>query len=261
LAASYGLFYAYAYNVKNFNEENREEIKMSKLIGIIGGMGPMASQLFYKMVTDMTEASCDQDHLNMIIYSDASMQDRTSAILNGDYAKIHNQLLADAKILEKSGCEAIGVTCNTAHFFVDMIKDEINIPIIHMVQETVEKVAQKSKGEKVAVLATDGTIQTKLYQNRLVQVGVAPFILPEDMQRVVMYEIYDRVKKGKPCDSKKWALLDRFIKNAGCKNAILGCTELSVIKEEIPLDDFYVDPMKVLAAKVIEFSGKKLKKA
>ena len=86
---------------------------MSKLIGIIGGMGPMASQLFYKMVTDMTEASCDQDHLNMIIYSDASMQDRTSAILNGDYAKIHNQLLADAKILEKSGCEAIGVTCNT----------------------------------------------------------------------------------------------------------------------------------------------------
>lgn len=234
---------------------------MSKLIGIIGGMGPMASQLFYKMVTDMTEASCDQDHLNMIIYSDASMKDRTSAILNGEYTEIHDQLLADAKILEQSGCEAIGITCNTAHFFADMIKDEINIPIIHMVQETVDQVAQKAKGEKVAVLATDGTIQTKLYQDRLEKVGVVPFILPEDMQKIVMYEIYDRIKKGKPCDFEKWAVLDKFIKDANCKNAILACTELSIIKEEIHLDDFYVDPMKVLAAKVIEFSGKKLKKA
>jgi aspartate racemase len=233
---------------------------MNKLIGIIGGMGPMASQLFYKMVTDMTEASCDQDHLNMIIYSDASMKDRTSAILNGEYTEIHDQLLSDARVLEKSGCEAIGITCNTAHFFADMIKDEINIPIIHMVQETVEQVARKFKGEKVAILATDGTIQTELYQKRMEQVGVVPFILSEDMQRIVMYEIYDRIKKGNPCDLEKWIVLDRFIKDAGCKNAILACTELSIIKEEIHLEDFYVDPMRVLAAKVIELSGKKLKK-
>ncbi|QAT42982.1 cysteate racemase [Aminipila luticellarii] len=232
---------------------------MSKLIGIIGGMGPMASQLFYKMVTDMTEAGRDQEHLNMIIYSDASMPDRTSAILKGDYKQVHDQLLADARVLEQSGCEAIGITCNTAHFFADMIKDEIHIPIIHMIQETAEKVAEKAKGEKVAVLATDGTIKTELYQKRLEQAGVIPFILPEDMQKLVMYEIYDRVKNGQPCDEEKWNEIDQFIRNAGCKKAILACTELSVIKEEIHLDDFYIDPMSVLAAKVIEFSGKKLK--
>lgn len=232
---------------------------MSKLVGIIGGMGPMASQLFYKMVTEMTAADCDQEHLNMMIYSDASMPDRTSAILNGSYDKVHDQLLADVKVLEKSGCEAIGITCNTAHFFADMIKNEINIPIIHMIQETAEKVAQKAKGDKVAILATDGTVKTKLYQNRLQQVGVEPFVLPENMQKIVMYQIYDRIKNGKPCDEEKWNELDRFIKNAGCKNAILACTELSVIKEELNLDDFYVDPMRVLASKIIEFSGKKLR--
>lgn len=234
---------------------------MSKLIGIIGGMGPMASQLFYKMVTDMTEAACDQEHLNMILYSDASMPDRTSAILSGEYDGVYEQMLSDAKTLEKSGCDAIGITCNTAHFFADQIEDKIQIPIIHMIRETAAKAGERAKGEKVAILATDGTIKTKLYQTRLQQAGVEPFVLPEDMQKIVMYEIYDRIKNGKPCDKTQWDVLDRFIKEAGCKNAILACTELSVIKEEIHLDAFYIDPMRVLAGKIIQFSGKKLKKA
>lgn len=232
---------------------------MSKLIGIIGGMGPVASQLFYKMVTDMTEADRDQDHVNMILYSDASMPDRTAAILSGEYEKAYSQLLSDAKILEKSGCKAIGIPCNTAHFFADMFKDKIGIPIIHMIRETAEYVSEKARGEKVAVLATDGTIKTGLYQKALEKVGVEPFILPADMQKLVMYQIYDRIKNGKGCDVGQWNVLDKYIKDAGCRSAILACTELSVIKEEIDLDDFYIDPMRILAGKVIEFSGKKRK--
>lgn len=232
---------------------------MNRRIGIIGGMGPMASQLFYKMVTDRTEASCDQEHVNLLLYSDASMPDRTAAILKGDYEEVRSQLLADAKLLEQGGCEAIGITCNTAHFFADQIKDELSIPIIHMIQETALQVAEKAKGKPVALLATDGTIKTKLYQNRLEQEGVIPFTLPEEMQKIVMYEIYDRIKNGKSCDREKWNELDRFIKEAGCQHAILACTELSVIKEELNLDDFYVDPLEILAVKIIEFSGKKLK--
>ncbi|WP_246213212.1 cysteate racemase [Aminipila butyrica] len=232
---------------------------MSKLVGILGGMGPMASQLFYKMVTDMTDAGCDQEHVNLLLYSDSSMPDRTAAILKGDYENVQAQLLADAQILERSGCQAIGITCNTAHFFADRIKDEIGIPIIHMIQETAQQVAEEAREQKVALLATDGTIRTRLYQDRLEQAGVVPVILPEDMQKMVMYQIYERIKNGKPCDEEKWAVLDEFIREAGCKRAILACTELSVIREELALDDFYVDPLRVLACEVIEFSGKKLK--
>ena len=106
---------------------------MDRKIGLIGGMGPMASQLFYKMVTEMTDAQCDQDHVNMIIYSDPSMPDRTSAIQSGEYKAVHDKMLSDAKALEDCGCQAIGITCNTAHFFGDMIAEEIHVPLIHMI--------------------------------------------------------------------------------------------------------------------------------
>ena len=65
---------------------------MDKKIGVLGGMGPMASQLFYKLVTEKTAADCDQDHVRMVIYSDASMPDRTGAILSGEYDKVYSQL-------------------------------------------------------------------------------------------------------------------------------------------------------------------------
>ena len=72
---------------------------MSKLIGVLGGMGPMASQLFYKYVTEMTDAKCDQDHVRMLIYSDCEMPDRTAAILSCEYSAPYDRMLANAKIL------------------------------------------------------------------------------------------------------------------------------------------------------------------
>lgn len=232
---------------------------MDKKIGIIGGMGPAASCLFYKYVIDMTDVSCDQEHLDMVILSDVSMPDRTQAILSGDYAKVEEKLLKDALMLKDCGCEAIGITCNTSHFFVDRIADRLCIPVIHMIDKAASYIAEQKKGSKTAVLATDGTIKTKLYQNRLEKYGAVPFVLPEDMQEIVMYEIYDRIKKGLPCDREAWARLDAFIRDAGCDNAVLACTELSVIKDEIGLGDFYVDSMRILAKEVILYAGKKLK--
>ena len=126
---------------------------MDKKIGVIGGMGPMASQLFYKYVTEMTDAACDQEHVRMIIYSDSGMPDRTRAILKGEYDEVYSRMLDDARTLQNCGCEAIAITCNTAHFFGDMIADKLSIPIIHMIKETTAKIAEEEPGAKVAVLA------------------------------------------------------------------------------------------------------------
>lgn len=232
---------------------------MNKKIGVIGGMGPMASQLFYKMITEKTEAEKDQDHVNLVLVSDASMPDRTSAILAGDYDEVSEKLLKDAKILEMCGCEAIGITCNTAHFFADLIKDELEIPIIHMIEETVQHISRKSPGAKVAVLATDGTIKTQIYQKRLERAGLKPYIVPAEIQEIVMYQIYDCIKSGKPYDKSRWGLLEKHLYAEYCDCAIMACTELSVIKADDGLGDFYIDPMEVLSEKMIQFSGRQLK--
>lgn len=234
-------------------------MKDRNMLGVIGGMGPMASQLFYKMVTEQTVAAKDQEHINMLILSDTGMPDRTGAILSGDLEEVRKRMLSDALFLQESGCKAIGITCNTAHFFADMIAPELNIPIIHMIRETAKETARRCKGEKAAILATDGTIRTELYQKALIAEGVEPYTPSAEGQKLVMHEIYDRVKSGLPADMALWKTLEEEVLAAGCKTALLACTELSVIREQENLSSFYIDPMNVLAQRCIEFMGKEIK--
>lgn len=229
---------------------------MEHPIGIIGGMGPMASQLFYKMVTEHTAAERDQDHINLILLSDASMPDRTAAILSGQYDGPYEQLLSDARMLEQCGCTAIAITCNTAHFFADMIADKIGIPILHMIRETAATLAGRCPGGVIGVMATDGTVQTGLYQKALTERGLTPWTPPADIQKEVMHQIYDRVKKGLPWDQESWGRIEAAYRQVGCAAVVLACTELSVIKADEGLEDWYVDPMETLARKVIETAGK-----
>lgn len=232
---------------------------MKNAIGIIGGMGPMASQLFYKMVTEHTVAEKDQDHINLVILSDASMPDRTGAILAGEYDGPYNQLLEDAKTLENLGCKGIAITCNTAHFFADMIADKINIPILHMIKGTAAAVAEECPGGKVGIMATDGTVQTGLYQKALTEQGLEPFTPCEKIQKEVMHQIYDRIKNGQNYDAESWKKIEAEYRAAGCSKVLLACTELSVIKADEGLEDWFVDPMDTLARLVIAAAGKEYK--
>lgn len=230
------------------------------MLGIIGGMGPMATELFYKMIIEKTPVNCDQDHVNTVILGHASMPDRTAAILSGDESRIDDvaaKILADAKTLETLGCSMIAVTCNTAHYFVDKVADQVGIPFVHMIRETAKEVAKDAKGEKVGILATDGTIKTQLYQNALTDEGVIPCVLDEEGQKLVMHEIYDCIKAGKPADEAAWEVIDEKLHAIGCKKALLACTELSVIKSDNNLSDYYIDPMEVMADRCLEALGKK----
>ena len=229
---------------------------MEHPIGIIGGMGPMASQLFYKMVTEHTAAERDQDHIDLILLSDASMPDRTAAILSGQYEGVFQRLLADARLLEQAGCTVLAVPCNTSHFFLDRVQEHIGVPILNMIRETAAALAGRYPGGVVGVMATDGTVQTGLYQKALTERGLTPWTPPAEIQKEVMHQIYDRVKKGLPCDQESWARIEAAYRQAGCAAVVLACTELSVIKADEGLGDWYVDPMETLARKVIETAGK-----
>ena len=230
------------------------------MLGIIGGMGPMASAVFYDMISSKTDASCDQENLNLILLSHAAMPDRTRAILSKDEAQIEevrSKLLADAIFLQNAGCTAIAVTCNTAHYFVNMIEDELDIPFIHLIRETAEAVASKFGAKKVAVLATDGTIETRLYQDELSKRGVIAFTPKAEVQALVMHEIYECIKSGKPADEEIWQKIEEYVKAEGCEAAVLACTELSVVRKELSLGSFYFDPMDIMAERCLDFYEKR----
>lgn len=230
------------------------------MLGIIGGMGPMASAVFYDMISSKTDASCDQENLNLILLSHAGMPDRTRAILSKDEAQIEevrSKLYADAMFLQNAGCTAIAVTCNTAHYFVNMIEDELDIPFIHLIRETAEAVASEFGAKKVAVLATDGTIETRLYQDELSKRGVIAFTPKAEVQALVMHEIYECIKSGKPADEEIWQKIEEYVKAEGCEAAVLACTELSVVRKELSLGSFYFDPMDIMAERCLDFYEKR----
>ncbi|WP_186567265.1 aspartate/glutamate racemase family protein [Lawsonibacter celer] len=231
---------------------------MEQRLGILGGMGPQATQDFYQRILDRTEASCDQEHLPTLILSDTGMPDRTAAILGGDAEGCFRRLLSDAQLLERSGCTALAIPCNTSHFFADRLQEQLGVPIIHMPRRAVAQARQEG-WHKVGILATDGTVQTGVYQKECAAQGILAVSPPEDVQKIVMSIIYDEIKRGEKGSREKFALIDRWLRSAGCDGGILACTELSVYRTYHSLPDYYLDAMDVLAEECITACGYKLR--
>ena len=227
---------------------------MEQKLGILGGMGPQATQVFYQFVLDRTDAARDQDHLPTLILSDTQIPDRTQAILSGDTRELYQRLLRDAKLLEDCGCTAIAIPCNTSHYFVDRLQGEVGIPILHMIRETARELASQGK-KRPGILATDGTIRTGLYQKECAALGLDAAAPDPETQRLVMSIIYDEIKQGESGSREKFAHIDKAIRRMGCDCAILACTELSVFSTYHPLPPFYLDAMAVLAQRAVRACG------
>ncbi|HIT32607.1 MAG TPA: amino acid racemase [Candidatus Enterenecus stercoripullorum] len=227
---------------------------MEQKLGVLGGMGPQATQVFYQFVLDRTDAARDQDHLPALILSDTQIPDRTQAILSGDTKELYQRLLQDAKLLERCGCTAIAIPCNTSHYFVDRLQGEVGVPILHMIRETARELAGQGK-KRPGILATDGTIHTGLYQKECAALGLDAAAPDPDTQRLVMSIIYDEIKQGESGSREKFSHIDKAIRRMGCDCAILACTELSVFSTYHTLPPFYLDAMAVLARRAVSVCG------
>ena len=218
-------------------------------LGIIGGLGPLASSYFYKIITEKTKATKDQDHLNIIILSDAKTPDRTAYILDHTKENPYPYLLNDCKTLEKLGCKLISIPCNTSTYFHKQLQKEINIPISNMIQNTSDYIKEK-KYKTAAILATTGTITSNLYQKALKNNNIN-YVLPN--QEKVMQIIYNYIKQGKKVPKTLW---ENTIKNLKCDCYILGCTELSILKNTFKLPNNFIDPLEIEAEKILNFFNK-----
>lgn len=225
-----------------------------KKLGVLGGMGPQATVLFYQRVLDFTAAAADQEHIETLILSDAKMPDRTAAILSGETAAVRERLLSDARLLEQWGACCIAVPCNTSHFFLPAVQAQLSIPIVNMVTETA-RTLQALGCKRVGVMATDGTVQMGLYHAACQALGMEVVTPPAAEQKLVMSLIYDEIKAGLRGSEDKFAAVEGAFRAQGCDRVVLACTELSVYKDWHPVGDYYVDAMDVLARSCVERCG------
>jgi len=232
---------------------------MNKTIGILGGMGPMATCDLMKKIIENTEASCDQEHLRICVDSNTNIPDRTAAIL-GKGKDPRPEMIKSAVRLQGMGADVIIVPCNTAHCFLPDVEKCVDIPILYMPSETA-KAVQAQNFQIAAVLATDGTLQSGLYDYELKKLGITPIHPDAEDQKMIMELIYDYVKAGKeyPTPENILAMEQRLIRQ-GVQCLILGCTELPIafsrIKTALPV----IDPTTVLAQSAIRYTSSKLKK-
>lgn len=232
------------------------------LVGILGGVGPMATVKFMEMLLDMTKADRDQDHMDMLVSNHATIPDRTDFILGKCKESPVEPMIHDAKMLEDAGCHFIVLPCNTAHYFYNKIQSEIHIPLLNIIEETVVYCAGHIPGiQTIGVLATEGTIVSNTYQIVCRRHGLHCVYPDKDHQKKVSKIIYDQVKAGKPVEEQELVEIFRYMRSLGCDAMVLGCTELSVAFKDLALafkNPDVVDSLTVLAKRTIQFAGKQL---
>ncbi|MEK5331206.1 MULTISPECIES: aspartate/glutamate racemase family protein [unclassified Lysinibacillus] len=226
-------------------------------LGIIGGVGPLATMFIGEMIVRRTKATKDQEHVHTIIDNDTNIPDRTAFILDKTKENPVPVLIEDAKKLASVGANLIAIPCNTAHTFYDEIAQGSPIPVLHMIRETAKR-ANDLGAKRVGILATTGTLTSRMYQDALEEFGITPVIPDDQMKEKVMAIIYDYVKAGKDVTQEDWLPIEEAMLALNCDRIVLGCTELSIVNRDLKLSDKYIDSLIVLAECAILACGYEL---
>ena len=231
---------------------------MHKSIGILGGMGPMATADLFQKIVALTKADSDNDHIRIYIDNNPQIPDRTTAILKGGKDPVP-QMLDALRHLEACGADCIVMPCNTAHYFLDRLQPETKIPFISILESTAKACAAAHPGKTACILATTGTLCTGIYEKALSQEGVA-YLLPGDRHREILMDGIYRIKAGERLtDPAPFQGMLEDLQAAGADYFILGCTELPLAVEQLSLSGSFVDPTLELAKAVIRFCGGEIK--
>ena len=233
-------------------------MEQKQTLGVIGGLGPIATAHFMELIIRMTEAATDQEHLDMIIYNRPSIPDRTSYILDPTKPNPLPEMIRVGNALARQGAKLIAIPCMTAHYFHRDLTRYIEAPIVHAIHETAAHL-KKHGITKVGIMATDGTIRSKLFQQELERHGMEAIIPGQQGQKCVMSVIYDDIKANRPADMEKFNYASSELREKGAQAIILGCTELSLVKRDYPIGAGYLDAMEVLAQVCVVRCGGKLK--
>ena len=229
-----------------------------KTLGILGGMGPMATAYLLELIIQMTDAKTDQDHLRVALLNNPQVPDRTAHILDNTQPSPLPVLRRMAQTLEGLGAGVLCAPCVTSHYFFGELQKSVGVPFVHMVEETARELREAGK-TKAGILATTGTVKTRLFQQALESRGLAWAVPSGQGQELVMSLIYEDIKAGRPVNLGKFRRASDELFDQGCDCVILGCTELSLVKRDTALGHGYLDALEVLSKGCVKACGAPLK--
>ena len=225
-----------------------------KIVGVIGGMGPLATVDLYRKIVEHTAADCDQAHVRTLIDSNTNIPDRTAALLSGGVSPVR-ELQSSARLLEQAGAQVLVMPCHTAHCFYDEVQAAVHVPVLNMIELTVQELKRRGVA-RAGLLATDGAVQSGIYQRHFEGSGIELLLPDPEGQAALMDMIYSGVKAGRSdYDTQAVRTALNRLMERGAQTLILGCTELPPAFEMYGLDYPNLDPTLTLALAAITASG------
>ncbi len=231
---------------------------VDKVLGVLGGMGPLASAQFMLRLTLLTQADRDQDHIPAVLWSDPRVPDRTRGKLSGGADPLP-WLIRGIEGLKQAGVGAIAIPCNTAHGWYREMAEAAAMPILHIVDAAATDLARLGiRPGKIGLMGTAATLAMRLYQEQLSDRGWT-CIVPDDeqMARYVTPSI-GLVKANRVAEAyEPLAKVANDLAARGATAVVLGCTEIPLGIQAGPADGLHapvVDTIDALARASIEWA-------
>jgi aspartate racemase len=229
---------------------------MKKVIGVLGGMGPLATVDFLRKLIEETPATRDEDHLPVIAWSVPQIPERPAAITGNGESPLP-AFLAGIRTLKDAGAIVIAIPCNTAHYWYDDMVREGGLPIVHIADAALDELkARRISGKAVGVIATKGTLAAGFFQQRLAASGFECISNHDaDIDEYVLPAIVHVKRNELEAASALLKIAVEKLLARGAGGVILGCTETPVVVDRLPsqLADHCVDATRALAKACVKW--------
>lgn len=228
------------------------------VLGVLGGMGPMAGATFAGRVVALTPAARDQDHIPLVLCNDPRVPDRSSARLGLGQDPLP-AMVRGVRLLERAGATLIAIPCNTAHLWYDQLAAATSLPVLHIVESVCDDLERLgAAGCRVGLMGTAATLQLDLYGGPLRRRGFQ--VLPTETEEVRLCAQAIEAVKANDCKAgfaPAAACIERLVAR-GAQAVVLGCTELPLAVPHVgrgSFDAVLTDSIDALARAAIRRCG------
>lgn len=217
-------------------------------VGVIGGLGPETTAEFYLEVVFGCQ-KLDNTQRPLVVISSVPLLfeiERDLIESNTGKERYIPYLVNEAQRLEKSGVDMLVMPCNSLHVFIDEIRNAVSIPVLSIVEETINYLEVKNL-TKVGLISTSATVANQVYEEKLIEAGIS-FVTPDDLEKAKMDKIIQRLIDGQHLNKDRDAIM-KVAQNLAAQNVdciALACTDLQLLlpsPEKVPV----FDTMKILA--------------
>ncbi len=227
-----------------------------KLLGLIGGVSPEATAIYYRLLNDAARARRGGQHsANLLLYAlDYGVMIRHYD--NRDWPAFIAEVVKGAKHLAAAGVDALVITSNTTHVAADAVKDATGLPLIHMLDVLADEMRARGVSRPL-LTGTPVVMGEEHYRSELGKRFDGDVFVPDaDEQAAIGRIILDELVDGVVRDESRKTYLDIINRwrGEGADGVILGCTELCMILNQSHTDLPVLDTTALHAAAAARYA-------